>query len=133
MGDRDWSPYVPPRDVVPVIPPPAPPPATLPTNPGQEVGDVLVAILREEADRAKEALTPERRARVELALRALGVAEIREAAGKDATIIRDCALAILADHRAIAALVLARGSLRVADAVGRVLWTVARGALAAAV
>ena len=133
MGDRDWSPYV--ADMAaPMVPIPVRPPAALSRpNAGQEGGALLVDVLREEADRAKEALTPERRARVELALRALGVAAVREAGGKDATIIRDCALAILADHRAIAALVLARGSLRVADAVGRVLWTVARGALAAAV
>lgn len=98
-----------------------------------QVGRDLLEILDDEARAAVGEVTGERRQRFERALVALPGLLAREAAGEDVAVKLLALRSILADYRAVAALVLARGAERALarglKVVGTALGVIARALL----
>lgn len=98
-----------------------------------QVGRDLLEILDDEARAAVGEVTGERRQRLERALVALPGLLAREGAGEDVAVKLQAVRSVLADYRAIAALVLARGAERALTrglkVVGAALGVIARALL----
>ena len=101
--------------------------------------DELIEILREEAASAMQEITPARRRRIELTLKAVMRLAAEQVAGKvDLNREKKYAVArsVFLDDAAIASIVLARGAERFAarglEEVGKIIAALARGVLAGA-
>lgn len=112
---------------------PRPPDPFAASEAAAQVGRDLLEILDDEARVAVGGLTGERRQRLERALVALPGLLAREAAGEDVTVKLQAVRSVLADYRAIAALLLARGAERALarglKVVGAALGVIARALL----